>query len=63
VNRARDRIEQRPLEYHERVRRNYLAQAAADRDRYRVIRADRDVEAVHADVWAAVAPRLGRGRE
>jgi dTMP kinase len=63
VNRARDRIEQRPLEYHERVRRNYLAQAAADPGRYQVVRADRDVEAVHADVWGAVAPRLGRGRE
>jgi dTMP kinase len=59
VNRAKDRIEQRPMEYHERVRQNYLAQAAADPARYRVVRADRDPEAVHADVWAAVAPKLG----
>ena len=59
VNRAKDRIEQRPMEYHERVRQNYVAQAAADPTRYRVVRADRDPEAVHGDVWAAVAPRLG----
>ena len=35
VNRAKDRIEQRPIEYHEQVRRNYLAQAEADPARYR----------------------------
>lgn len=55
VNRAKDRIEQRPLEYHEQVRRNYLAQAEADPARYRVVRADRDEWAVHDDVWAVVA--------
>jgi dTMP kinase len=60
VNRAKDRIEQRPLEYHEQVRRNYLAQAEADPARYRVIRADRDPQAVHADVWAAVAAVVKR---
>ena len=54
VNRPKDRIEQRPLDYHRRVRDNYLAQAAAMPDRYRVVRADRDVDAVHADVVAAV---------
>lgn len=47
----KDRIERRPLEYHEQVRRNYLAQAEADPRRYRVIRADRPPEAVHEDVW------------
>lgn len=54
VTRAKDRIEQRPLAYHEQVRRNYLAQAEADPHRYRVIAADRDVEAVAADIWKAV---------
>jgi dTMP kinase len=47
----KDRIERRPLEYHEQVRRNYLAQAEADPQRYRVIRADRPREDVHEDVW------------
>ncbi len=55
VTRAKDRIEQRPLDYHRRVRDNYLSQAAAMPDRYRVVRADRPVDAVHADVLAAVA--------
>jgi dTMP kinase len=58
VNREKDRIERRPIEYHERVRQNYLAQAAAEPARNRVVRADRDVQAVHEDVWAAVQPLL-----
>ena len=55
VKRAMDRIEQRPIEYHEQVRRNYLAQAEADPALYRVIHAERDPQDVHADVWAAVS--------
>jgi len=58
VTRARDRIEQRPLSYHEQVRRNYLAQAQADPTRYRVIDADRPVEPIAADVWREVAALL-----
>jgi len=56
VNRTKDRIERRPMEYHERVRKNYLAQAAADPQRYRVVAAERSPEAVHEDVWSAVEP-------
>jgi dTMP kinase len=55
VKRAKDRIEQRPVEYHEQVRKNYLAQAKADPDRYRVVQADRSVDAVHVDILRAVA--------
>ena len=55
VKRAKDRIEQRPLEYHEQVRRNYLAQAQSDPSRYRVIDADRPPEMVAEDLWKAVA--------
>ena len=58
VTRARDRIEQRPLSYHEQVRRNYLAQAEADPQRYRVIDAARAPEAVAEDVWRAAQPLL-----
>jgi dTMP kinase len=50
VKRDRDRIEQRPMEYHQRVRQNYLSQAKHDPRRIRVIAADRTPEAVHADV-------------
>ncbi len=47
----KDRIERRPMEYHDRVRQNYLAQAKADPQRYRVVNADRPPEQVHDDVW------------
>ena len=55
VRRAKDRIEQRPMSYHEHVRRNYLSQAEADRSRYGVIDASRSVEEVEKQVWTAVS--------
>jgi dTMP kinase len=58
VRREKDRIEQRPLAYHEQVRRNYLAQVEADPERYRLISADHDREQVHADVMRAVRERI-----
>lgn len=54
IQRARDRIEQRPLAYHEQVRRNYLAQAEADPQRHRVIDARSPREQVHERIWQAV---------
>ena len=56
VTRAKDRIEQRPLSYHEQVRANYLAQAEADPLRYRVIDANRPPEQVAQDLWREVEP-------
>ena len=50
-----DRIEQRSLEYHDQVRKNYLEQVKLDPQRYRVIDATRPVERVHEDVISAVA--------
>ena len=60
VTREMDRIERRPIEYHEQVRKNYLAQAEKDPHRYRVIAADRDLQEVQADVWETVARLVGR---
>lgn len=54
VQRDKDRIEQRPREYHEQVRQNYLDQAKADPKRYCLIAADRPPEAVHHDIYEAV---------
>lgn len=51
---VKDRIEMRPLAYHEQVRQNFLSQARAVPARYCVIDADRPVEQVHADVLGAV---------
>ena len=53
VKRAKDRIEQRPMEYHAQVLQNYRSQADGN-PTYRVISADREVEAVHADVLRVV---------
>jgi dTMP kinase len=58
VRRAKDRIEQRPMDYHEQVRKNYLSQAAADPKRYRIVNANREIDAVHQDIWSAVSPLL-----
>ncbi len=55
VRREKDRIEQRPMEYHEQVRRNYLAQAAND-PRYRIVDANRPPELVANDIWKWVNP-------
>lgn len=52
---TKDRIELRSFEYHEDVRRKYLDQAKRDPQRYRVINADRDIEAVHQDVLKQLA--------
>lgn len=60
VRREKDRIEQRPTEYHEQVRRNYLAQAAADPARYAVIQAARSPDEVHADIWQAIVEQVTR---
>jgi dTMP kinase len=57
---VKDRIEQRPREYHERVRQNYLAQAKADPAHHEVINADQPPDQVHADIGAAISPLLTR---
>ena len=49
-----DRIEQRSLEYHDQVRKNYLEQVKLDPRRYKVIDATRAVDDVHEDVARAV---------
>jgi len=51
---GKDRIEQRPIEYHRQVRQNYLAQAAAAPERHAVIDASREPDAIFADVLEAL---------
>ena len=57
---AKDRIEQEALAFFERVRTHYLAQAAAEPERFRVIDAAPAEEAVTAQVTAAVEAFLAR---
>lgn len=57
---AKDRIEQEALAFFERVRTHYLAQAAAEPERFRVIDAAPAEAAVTAQVTAAVEAFLAR---
>jgi dTMP kinase len=59
IRREKDRIEQRSLEYFERVRHNYLDQVQMFPDRYRVIPAGRTAEEVHEDVWTTIVEVIG----
>lgn len=52
--RAWDRFEAESRSFHERVRDGYLRLAAAEPQRFAVIPADRDVEAVAGDIWREV---------
>lgn len=40
---SKDRIEQRPVSYHERVRRGYLSLAKQEPERIKIIKLDRDI--------------------
>jgi dTMP kinase len=46
----KDRIELRSIEYHEKVRENYLRQSKIHRGHYRIVDASRDSHVVHAEV-------------
>jgi dTMP kinase len=54
VKRAKDRIEQRPPEYHAQVRTNYLAQVKQWPETYRLVSAEGTIEEVHGRVWKVV---------
>jgi dTMP kinase len=51
-----DRIEREEASFHARVRDGYLTLAQRFPQRFRIINAARDVEAVAAEVWEAVEP-------
>lgn len=57
-----NRLDLEAVEFHERVRRGYLALAAAEPGRWLRIDADRPVAEVFADVRRAVGSRLGSDR-
>ncbi|MGL4552910.1 MAG: dTMP kinase, partial [Gemmataceae bacterium] len=56
--RGPDRIERRPVEYHERVRQGFLAEARRAAWRFRVIDASGDIDAIQAALRADVAGLL-----
>ena len=55
---VKDRIEMRPMEYHAKVRENFLAQAKNDPKTHRVIAAERTPDQVAEDVWNAITKKL-----
>ncbi len=50
INREKDRIEKRDLNYHNRVRRGYLKIAQSEKKRIKVIKVDRSREEIHQAV-------------
>lgn len=58
LDRDLDRVERETAAHAAAIRQGFLDRAALDPGRYAVIAADRDVDAVHADVRAAVAAAI-----
>jgi dTMP kinase len=56
-----NRLEAQPLAFHRRVRAGYLALAAAEPERWRVIDADRPVEVVQEEIRRIVGAALAVG--
>ncbi|OPL16512.1 MAG: hypothetical protein AVO39_01170 [delta proteobacterium MLS_D] len=54
-----DRFEVERIEFHRRVREGYLSLAAREPQRFRVVDADRDIDAVFNDAVAALTEVLG----
>ncbi|MDT9595390.1 dTMP kinase [Nocardioides zeae] len=59
---GRDRIEAESLDFHLRVREEFLRLAAADPEHYLVVDATRTREDIAAEVWTRVLPALDRAR-
>jgi dTMP kinase len=56
---AETRMDDQAVEFHGRVHEAYAELAAAEPGRFAVIDGRRDIQAVFADVWSAVAERIG----
>lgn len=56
---APDRLERLDADFHERVRRGYLAEAAAQPEHWAIVDGDRPIEQVAAAIAAEVRGRLG----
>lgn len=49
-----NRMDQKEIEFHRRVRQGYLAMAQQDPERWFVLDADRPIEEIEADIWKRV---------
>jgi dTMP kinase len=57
---AQDRMEQMEPAFYEAVRDGYLTLARDEDERFRVINAAREVEAVEEEIWEQVGPLMGK---
>ena len=55
---AESRFESKGVDFHRKVRQAFLDLAARESDRFVVIDAGRDIDAVASDIAAVVMPRL-----
>ena len=55
---SKDRIDAKPLEYHESVRRGFLDLATSEPDRFYVVDGTQEKERIAAQVWAAIRKLL-----
>jgi len=62
LNPLLDRMEQKGIDFHRRVREGFLAQARAEPDRFLVVDSSGDVGDVEAAAWSGAATRLATGR-
>ena len=53
-----DRLESEPLDFHNRVRYEYLQLASLDPERYLVIEAGRTIEEIHQDITERISKYL-----
>jgi dTMP kinase len=60
LRRELDRMESQGLEYLERVRAGFLAEAQASHERIIIVDAGRDPDAIHRDIRAAISPLLNQ---
>ena len=51
---SENRFESKGLAFHERLRQGFLQRAAAVPERYRIIAADRSIDAIAGDIWSQV---------
>lgn len=54
-----DRLDREPVEFHQKVRNGFLAEAALDPGRWATVNAGQSPEKVSEDCWKVVASRLG----
>ena len=53
-----DRLESEPIEFHNRVRNEYLQLAAQDPERYLVINAEQEISEIHTEITDRISKYL-----